>query len=246
MLTLAAVVRRHGPGYLERYGASVLPSHARALFDITHCRTAALGGHVAECTQCGREHVLYHSCRNRACPQCGYDAATKWLAKQKELLLPVPYFHVVFTLPAELRRLVRSHQQELRAVLFRAAFDSLAELCADSHFLGANIGRVLGARSRCHRRATGDGTRPADIERRRRRSGAAMIGRAQHLSIAGFELSASVCAQQPADAKWPCLGASQRAVSASSATPRGRPSLVVPSGRTRSATEAERNPQVSC
>ncbi|MEO7034962.1 MAG: transposase, partial [Polyangiaceae bacterium] len=94
------------------------------------------------CAECGREHLLYHSCRNRACPQCGYDSASRWLAKQRELLLPVPCFHVVFTLPAELRRLVRSHQKVLLSVLFRAAFESLASLCEDAHFLGAHIGAL--------------------------------------------------------------------------------------------------------
>jgi hypothetical protein len=142
MLRLADVVRRHGPGYVERHGESMLPSHMRALDDITHCRTPAMGGHVAECAECGHQHLLYHSCRNRACPQCGYDAATRWLSKQRELLLPVPYFHVVFTLPSELRRLVRSHQKALLPALFRAAFDSLARLCADPHFLGAQIGAL--------------------------------------------------------------------------------------------------------
>ena len=142
MLRLADIVRRHGPAYLERHGDSMLPSHVRALDDITHCRTPAMGGHVAECTQCGHQHVLYHSCRNRACPHCGFDAATRWLSKQRELLLPVPYFHVVFTLPSELRRLLRAHQKLLLPALFRAAFESLARLCADPHFLGGRIGAL--------------------------------------------------------------------------------------------------------
>lgn len=119
-----------------------MPSHVRAVQDISHCRTPVLGGHVAACSHCGCEHLLYHSCRNRACPRCGYDATTKWLAHQRELLLPVPYFHVVFTLPDPLRRLVRSHQKALLPVLFRAAFESLAALCADPHFLGAQIGAL--------------------------------------------------------------------------------------------------------
>lgn len=142
MPRLAEVVRRHGPRYMQRFGATMLPSHVRALHDIIRCRTPALGGHLAECGACGREHLLYHSCRNRACPQCGHDAAERWVARQRDFLLPVPYFHVVFTLPAELRRLVRSHQKELLPVLFRAAFDSLAKLCMDPRFLGAQIGAL--------------------------------------------------------------------------------------------------------
>lgn len=134
---LADVLRRHGPAYLERHQEAILPSHAQAIRDIVRCRTPLLGGHQAECDQCGREHLLYHSCGNRACPRCGHDATTKWIDRQRELLLPVRYFHVVFTLPSELRRIVRSHQQPLLSVLFQAAFETLAELCADPHFLGA-------------------------------------------------------------------------------------------------------------
>jgi hypothetical protein len=136
MLELGELVRRHGAAYLAKHGASVLPSHVRALGAIVRCRTPEMGGHLAHCEACGREHVLYHSCRHRACPRCGFDATTRWLAKQRELLLPVPYFHVVFTVPSELRRLIRSHQKVLLSVLFRAAFESLSALCADPHFLG--------------------------------------------------------------------------------------------------------------
>jgi hypothetical protein len=142
MLLLADVVRRHGPAYLRRFGAAVLPSHVRALDDIARCRTPALGGHLAVCTHCDEEHLLYHSCRNRACPRCGHDTTARWLARQRQLLLPVPYFHVVFTLPEELRRLVRSHQRALVGALFRAAFDAVAALARDDHFLGAQIGAL--------------------------------------------------------------------------------------------------------
>ena len=142
MKTLTEVVRRHGQEYLERHGASVLPSHARAIEQISRCRTAALGGHLAECESCHKQHLLYHSCRHRACPQCGSLRTTRWIERQQELLLPVPYFHVVFTLPSELRRVVRSNQKVLLRVLFRAAYESLAELCQDPHFLGAQIGAL--------------------------------------------------------------------------------------------------------
>jgi hypothetical protein len=110
MLLLADVVRRHGPAYLRRFGAAVLPSHVRALDDIARCRTPALGGHLAVCTHCDEEHLLY--------------------------------FHVVFTLPEELRRLVRSHQRALVGALFRAAFGAVATLARDDHFLGAQIGAL--------------------------------------------------------------------------------------------------------
>jgi len=142
MLALADVVRRHGPDYLERHGSAVPRRHVRALSALVRCRTGALGGHLAECSACGREHLLFHSCHHRACPRCGHGATSRWLERQRELLLPVPYFHVVFTLPAELRRAVREHQQALIGALFRAAFDSLEALCADPRWLGGRVGAL--------------------------------------------------------------------------------------------------------
>jgi hypothetical protein len=139
---LADVVRRHGPGYLRRHGDAVLPSHMRALSAIALCRTPSLGAHLGECVRCARRHVLYHSCRHRACPRCGFEQTESWLARQRELVLPVPYFHVTFTLPSELRGLVRSHQRALLGVLFRAAYDALAEMCADERHLGGRIGAL--------------------------------------------------------------------------------------------------------
>lgn len=140
--SLVDVVRRHGPDYLERFGNAVLPSHARALRDIARCRTPALGGHFAECQSCGSRHLEYHSCHNRACPQCGGARTDKWIEQQRQQLLPVPYFHVVVTLPEELRFIVRCHQRKLLPVLFRAAFDSLEALCRDPAHLGGRIGAL--------------------------------------------------------------------------------------------------------
>lgn len=142
MLGLADVIVRHGPDYLARYGSAVPQRHVRALDAIARCRTGALGGHLAVCTACDREHVLPHSCHHRACPRCGHAATRRWLERQRDLLLPVPYFHVVFTLPAELRRPVREHQHALVGALFRAAFEALAALCADPHWLGGHIGAL--------------------------------------------------------------------------------------------------------
>jgi len=142
MPRLADVVRQHGSRYQARFGGALLPSHARALTDISRCRTAAMGGHLAECTACGLRHLVYHSCRNRTCTQCGGDRAAAWLSRQRDQLLPVPYFHVVFTLPAELRLLVRANQQALLPVLFKAAFEALSALCADKRLLGGRIGAL--------------------------------------------------------------------------------------------------------
>lgn len=141
-LRLADIARRHGPAYLRRHGNAVLPSHLRALDDIMCCRTPALGGHLGVCARCAQRHILFHSCRNRACPRCGLDTTEQWLDQQRDLVLPVPYFHVTFTLPSELRRLVRSHQKVLYGVLFRAAYHALAELCADDRHLGGRIGAL--------------------------------------------------------------------------------------------------------
>jgi hypothetical protein len=93
-----------------------------------------------ECTECGERHLVLHSWRNRACARCGGERARDWVERQRDQLLPVPCFHVVFTVPAELRALVRKHQKELIGVLFRAAFESLAALCADPRYLGGDIG----------------------------------------------------------------------------------------------------------
>jgi hypothetical protein len=142
VLSLADVVRQHGPGYQARFSESLLPSHARALRDILHCRTQAMGGHLVECTRCTARHLVYHSCRNRACSRCGAERASHWVARQRDLLLPVTYFHVVFTVPAQLRDLVRRHQKRLLPVLFRAAFESLSALCTDPRRLGGKIGAL--------------------------------------------------------------------------------------------------------
>jgi hypothetical protein len=170
VLGLADVLRRHAPAYLERYSRGLLPSHARAIRDIQRCRTPLLGGHLAECRCCGHEHVLYHSCHNRACPRCGHGATEKWMARQRNLLLPVRYFHLVFTLPAEIAEVVRSHQKSLLTVLFQAAFESLARLCKDPRYLGAEkIGalavlhtwtRTLGWHPHVHLLVPGGGLTP--------------------------------------------------------------------------------------
>jgi hypothetical protein len=140
MPSVADIVRRAGPAYLARYGDAMLPSHRRALRDLAECRTAARGGHVSACEACGYEHYTYHSCRNRSCPQCHGAATARWLAAREQELLPVPYFHVVFTLPAALRELVRAHQRVLLGALMTTAADSLQALAADPHYVGGTLG----------------------------------------------------------------------------------------------------------
>lgn len=137
---IADVFRRHGSQYLDRYKDSILPSHHRALRNLSQCRTAAMGGHLCRCDRCAALHYRYHSCRNRSCPTCLWNRTDQWIRAKSTQLLPVPYFHLVFTLPSELRRLVRSNQKALLSVLFRAATSSLMDLARDPHYIGGKIG----------------------------------------------------------------------------------------------------------
>src|ERR1041384_1977033 len=102
-LEVAEVIRSCRDEFLQRHGASLTPEQRRALDDLTACRTAALGGHVLECPECGHQEVSYNSCGNRHCPKCQATAAARWLEAQAADLLDTPYFHVVFTLPAPRR-----------------------------------------------------------------------------------------------------------------------------------------------
>ncbi len=120
----------------------MLPSHLRAMQDIEQCRTDALGGQVYYCAQCDEQRYSYHSCKNRHCPKCQNEQANEWLEAQKSLLLPVPYFMVTFTLPAELRPLARSHQKLIYNLLFRASSQALLKLAQDPRFVGGRVGIV--------------------------------------------------------------------------------------------------------
>ena len=107
---------------------------------IEACRTAALGGHVERCEDCGRERVAFNSCRNRHCPKCQGAAAKDWLAAREADLLPVPYFHVVFTLPAEIAAVAYQNKRVVYDLLFRASSEALLTIAADPRHLGARMG----------------------------------------------------------------------------------------------------------
>ena len=107
---------------------------------IEACRTEALGGHVAACTRCGHQHIAYNSCKNRHCPKCQGPAARDWMAARAEDLLPVEYFHAVFTLPAEIARIAYWNKRELYGLLFRASAETVMTIAADPRRLGARIG----------------------------------------------------------------------------------------------------------
>ena len=141
-MTIATAVRQFGSAYAARFGAAMPAGHRRALDDLAACRTAAMGGHVTQCDPCGHEHFVYHSCRHRSCPTCHGVSTRAWLAARETELLPVPYFHVGFTLPAELRAIVRSHQRVLLGALMQTAAASLQALAADPHYLGGTVGML--------------------------------------------------------------------------------------------------------
>jgi hypothetical protein len=139
-LEVADVFRRHGDAFLERYGNGLSPEQRRALQDVAVCRTAALGGHVEACDRCGHQQVAYNSCRNRHCPKCQATAAADWMESREAELLPVEYFHVVFTLPAALGPIALQNQRVVYGLLFKAAAETLQRIAADPKHLGAEIG----------------------------------------------------------------------------------------------------------
>jgi hypothetical protein len=141
-LELADIFRRYGPAYRQKYADRLLPSHRRAMRAIEQCRTQALGGQVYYCPQCDQVQYSYHSCRNRHCPKCQNDKAQEWLAGQQDLLLPVPYFLLTFTLPAALRPLARSHQTLFYHLLFQASAAAAQLLARDPRFVGGQIGMM--------------------------------------------------------------------------------------------------------
>jgi hypothetical protein len=139
-LEVADVFRQHGEEFLNQWGDALSPQQRKALRDIGACRTAALGGHVEECDHCARRVIAYNSCRNRHCPKCQTTARDEWLAERAKELLPVPYCHVVFTLPQQLAPLALQNQRVCYGLLFRAVSETLQEIAADPRHLGAKIG----------------------------------------------------------------------------------------------------------
>jgi hypothetical protein len=138
--TLADIVRRHGPEYVQRFGDRMSADPLRALRDIARCRTPVMGGHLWSCPRCRKEHLAFHSCGNRHCPACGADDARRWIDRQQALLLPVTYHLCTATVPEALRRPIRSHPRELLPLLFHAASSTLMDLCSNPKWLGAMPG----------------------------------------------------------------------------------------------------------
>jgi hypothetical protein len=140
MIEVADVFRRFAADYLSAHGASMLPSHQRAIADILHCRTAALGGQVWRCEQCDTEMFSYHSCGNRSCPKCHTTQTQEWLEHRRVEMLPVPCFHITITVPAELREMLHARQRDGYGALMRASAAAIIELARDPRYVGGTVG----------------------------------------------------------------------------------------------------------
>lgn len=139
-LEVADVFRQHGQEFLNRWGDVLSPDQRKAFRDIGVCRTAALGAQVQQCDHCGHQEIAYRSCRNRHCPKCHSRTRDEWLRDRAAETLPVPYCHVIFTLPRELAPLALQNPRVVYGILFRAAAEALLEMAADPKRLGARIG----------------------------------------------------------------------------------------------------------
>ena len=139
-LELADIIRTYGTAYKKRH--KFPRHHLRVLSAIERCRTASLGGHVDRCDDCSYERISYNSCRNRHCPKCGSLAKEKWLLAREGELLPVPYFHIVFTLPEELNAITLYNQRLMYTMLFHAASETLLCLGRDPKLLGGELGLI--------------------------------------------------------------------------------------------------------
>ena len=137
-MEVADIFRQYGAGFRQQYKLSA--AQLKAMHAIERCRTVSLGGHVDACQQCGTMLVSYNSCRNRPCPKCQAIARQRWLQARKEELLPLTYFHVVFTLPHALNSVIQCNEALGYDLLFKAAAQSVKELCEDKKYLGATPG----------------------------------------------------------------------------------------------------------
>ena len=141
-LELADIFRQYGEEYRNKYGRVMSSEHRRVMQAIERCRTSALGGHVDECDACGHRVISYNSCRNRHCPKCQSLAKAQWLDARKAEILPVGYYHVVFTLPELLAPLALQNKTAIYNILFHAASSALLTIASDPQHLGADIGFV--------------------------------------------------------------------------------------------------------
>jgi len=142
VLEVADIFRAHGPAWRDANAGHVSLAQLKAMSAIETCRTAALGGHVARCEDCAHTDIAYNSCRNRHCPKCQGTAARAWLAERGAELLPVPYYHLVFTLPAPVADIAYQNKATIYDILFKASAETLMTIAADPKHLGARIGVI--------------------------------------------------------------------------------------------------------
>src|SRR5579864_9278578 len=139
-LEVADIFRRHGALWRDNNAGHLSLGQRRVMTAIEACRTVALGGHVERCEDCAHTRIAYNSCRNRHCPKCQAAAAKQWLAERQADLLPVPYYHVVFTLPARVADIAYQNKAVIYDILFKASAETLTTIAADPKHLGARIG----------------------------------------------------------------------------------------------------------
>ena len=142
-LEVADIFRSHGPAWRKQQAGHLSLGQLKVMSAIEQCRTAALGGHALDCNACGHEEISYNSCRNRHCPKCQARAAQKWLAARQADLLPVEYYHVVFTLPEAIGAIAYANKAMIYRLLFDVAAETLMTIAADPKHLGAQIGATL-------------------------------------------------------------------------------------------------------
>ncbi len=140
LLEVADIFHAHGAVYRAANKGHISLNQFKVMSAIERCRTAALGGHVARCADCTHEHIAYNSCRNRHCPKCQAGAAKTWLAAREAELLPVRYFHLVFTLPKQIADIAHQNKREIYNLLMRASADTVIKIAADPKHLGAKVG----------------------------------------------------------------------------------------------------------
>ncbi len=141
-LEVADIFRAHGAAWRAANAGHVGLNQMKVMSAIERCRTAALGGHVARCADCAYEHIAYNSCRNRHCPKCQSGAAKAWLAAREAELLPVRYFHLVFTLPKPIADIAYQNKREIYNLLMRASANTVIKIAADAKHLGARAGMI--------------------------------------------------------------------------------------------------------
>ena len=139
-LEVADIFRDHGAAWRAANAGHVSLDQLKVMTAIERCRTAALGGHVERCEKCAHTIIAYNSCRNRHCPKCQGAAAREWLAEREAELLPVPYFHVVFTLPARIADIAYQNKAVIYDLLFKVSSETMLTIAADPRHLGARIG----------------------------------------------------------------------------------------------------------